>query len=172
MIKIILRFMLIVATMFLVFGCGSGSSVTPPQQNTATVVFSASNSPLTTPVSGLQITAKMPTGANVRLKAGSANEIDVASLSSKLPTSSVAGSYSSVTREVTLLVIPTIPLPTDWGTAGSIGVFAEIKVDCQPGITKVNFTSINPDFPGFIASDGTTPGPTLLLTPSMDVLGL
>lgn len=171
MLELISRFTILCAGVGLIFGCGSGSSAALPQQKTATVVFSAANATLTTPVSALQITAIMPAGATVRLKAGTANEIDAASLPPRLDNSIVTGSYASATREVTLIIIP-LSLPTIWGTTGSIGAFAEIKVDCQPDVTKTSFTSINPSFPGFKASDGTVPGPTLLFTPSMDVLGL
>lgn len=172
MFKLISRFTIFCSGVLLLFGCGSGSSVTLPQQKTATVVFSATNAPLTTPLSGLEITAKIPAGANVRLKPGTTNEIDLSSVTPKLSNSMIfAGSYSSSTQEITLIIAPQT-LPSNWGLSGSIGPFVEIKVDCLPSLTKADFTSINLSFPGFKASDGTVPGPTLLFTPSMDVLGL
>lgn len=172
MFKLIGRVTILCSGVLLLFGCGSGSSVTLPQQKTATVVFSATNAPLTTSISGLEITAKMPAGANVRLKTGTANEIDLTSVTPKLSNSMIfAGSYSSATREITLIIAPQT-VPSNWGLSGSIGPFVEIMVDCLPSLTKADFTSLNPTFPGFKASDGTVPGPTLLFTPSMDVLGL
>lgn len=171
--NVISRFTIVCTTVALLFGCGSGSSVAPPQQQkTATVTFSATNAPITPAVDGLQITALMPTGANVRLKAGTTNEIDPASLTPRLANSAVSGSYSSVNSEITLLVTSTSSLPTDWGTTGNIGPFAEIQVDCQLNVTPADFYTINLTFPGFKASNGTINNPTSLLTPAMAVTGI
>jgi hypothetical protein len=114
----------------------------------------------------------MPVGANVHLKAGTTNELDGFFLPPKLVNSTVSGSSSSVNREITLLVLPSTSQPIDWGTAGSIGPFAEIQVDCQLTVTPADFYNLNQTFPGFQASNGTINDPTTLLTPSMVVTGL
>lgn len=160
---------MIIPFVLLFAGCGSGSEVSLPQQTTAAaVVFSATNAPLAAAVTAFEITAKMPEGASVRIRPGTTNEIDAGSLVPRLGNSLLSGSYSVATREVTLFVLP-LSVPTDWGLSGNIGQFAEIKVDCLPGVTKSSFTAINPSFPGFKASDGTTNNPTPLFTATMDV---
>lgn len=150
---------LLIGTFLMFAGCGSGSSVTLPQQKTATLIFSASTSAaLPTAVRIIRISARIPAGVTVPLKINSNREVDPGALVAYKPGSTVFGSYSapllmvSVSGDVT-------PSSASLGI-NNVGDFAGVKVNFPPEapLTEANFTGINPTFPDFAASGFTTSG--------------
>lgn len=150
-------------------GCGSGSSVTIPQQKTAKIVFSASTSAaLSVPVRTITIIANIPAGVSVPLNADG-----TLVFSTPKSTASLGGSYIPPLLTITLADTT----PSGLGV-NNVGAFAEIVVSYPSGssLTEANFTGLNNPFPGFAATglSGTPPALstetlTGVLKPSMKV---
>jgi hypothetical protein len=135
-----------------VAGCGSGSTVSLPQQKTAQLIFSASTSAsLPTAVRVIKISAQIPSGVTVPLVANSRQEVDPGALVAFKQGSSVFGRYSAplLTISVTGDVTPSsLGLGTD-----NVRDFAGVLLSYQTGssLTAGSFTSINTSFPDFTA---------------------
>jgi len=155
-------------------GCGSGSTVTLPQQKTATVIFSASTSAaLTTAVRVIKNSAIMPPGVTVPLQANSNRVVDPGALVAFKPGSTVFGSYSAPLLIVSVLgdVTPSSP---SLGI-NNVGDFVGVKVNYQASLplTEASFTGINPTFPDFdaqgINSTGSSVPLATMLKPAIRV---
>jgi ABC-type glycerol-3-phosphate transport system substrate-binding protein len=149
--------------------CGSGSSVTLPQQKKATLVFAASTSAsLPTAVRDISISARIPAGVTVPLEPGSKTQVANTVLVA-LKAGSIIGNYSAPVLRIQAFADPT--------SASGLGLdnvrqFAGIILPVQDSITESSFTALNPSFPEFKAT-GQTPGNTVdlstYLKPSMKV---
>lgn len=139
--------------------CGSGSSVTLPQQKTAKLVFSASTSAsLPTAVRGIIISARIPAGVTVPLVAGSTQVATTVLSTDKA--GSIIGNYSAPVLR--------IQVSDNTFTASGLGLdnvrqFASIILPVQDSVTEASFTALNPSFPDFRAT-GQTSGNTVNLT--------
>ncbi len=148
-------------------GCGSGSTVTIPQQKTAKIVFSASTSAaLPVPVRTLTIVANIPAGVTVPLNADG-TPVFTTTKSSAYPT----GSF--IPPRLTIALADATS-PSGLGSV-NVGAFAEIVVSYPSGssITEASFTGINNPFPNFTATGLDSAPSTVILTgvlkPSMKV---
>jgi len=148
-------------------GCGSGSSVTIPQQKNATIVFSASTSAaLPVPVRTLKIVANIPSGVTVPL-----NPDGTPIFSTTKTNAFTGGSYIPPRLTITLADATS---PSGLGV-NNVGTFAEIVVSYPVGsaLTEASFTGINNPFPDFAASGLDSFNSTVILTgdlkPSMKV---
>jgi len=147
--------------------CGSGSSVTLPQQKKATLVFAASTSAsLPTAVRGISISARIPAGVTVPLLPGST---EVASgVLEALKTGSIIGNYSAPVLRIQAF---------DVSSASGLGLdnvrqFARITLPVEDSVTEGSFTALNPSFPEFSATGKITNNTVDLSTylkPSMKV---
>ena len=148
--------------------CGSGSSVTLPQQKKATLVFTASTSAsLPTAVRGISISAIIPAGVTVPLESGSKTLV-ASTVLVAFKAGSIIGNYSAPVLRIQTL---------DASSASGLGLdnvrqFAGIILPVQESVTETSFMALNPSFPGFSAT-GQTPGNTVdlstYLKPSMKV---
>lgn len=148
--------------------CGSGSSVTLPQQKKATLVFTASTSAaLPTAVRGISISARIPAGVTVPLESGSKTQV-ASTVLVAFKAGSIIGNYSAPVLRIQAF---------DTNSASGLGLdnvrqFAGIILPVQDSVTEASFTALNPSFPEFSAT-GQTPGNSVPLTtylkPSMKV---
>ena len=116
--------------------CGGGASQ-PQQQKTAVITFSTVSSAHTSPLMGIQLTAKLPPGATIsNLATALSGHNDIGQV--------VPGTYSAANQTVTLAVIP-----TSGATSIKFGTFADLTCDVTPGVTLTqdSFTSLNTPFP-------------------------
>jgi hypothetical protein len=139
-------------------GCGSGSTVTlPQQQKNARLVFSVSTSAsLPTPVRTLTLVARMPAGVTVPLNGDGTPVFST-------PKSGLAGG-SFVAPLLTITLADTSPAGLSAGN--NVRTFAEINVSYPSGssITEASFTGINNPLPGFTASGVDSTNTTVPLT--------
>jgi len=156
--RILVLFAMLSAGVLQSAGCGSGSTVTLPQQKTATVIFSASTSAaLTTAVRVIKISAIMPAGVTVPLAPNSNREVDPGALIVYKPGSTPFGRYSAPL--LTISVTGDLDPSSSGLGADNVGDFAGVLVNYQAGLplTEASFTSLNPIFP-FTATGFTTAG--------------
>lgn len=151
-------------------GCGSGSSVTLPQQKTATIIFSAATTAtLPTAVRIVKVSAKIPAGVTVPLQLNGGRQVDPGALVAFKSGSTIFGSYSAplLTIGVWSDVSPTSP---GLGIT-NVGDFAGVKVTYDAGLplTEGSFTGINPTFPDFAAEGSPDVKLTGFLKPAMRV---
>jgi len=137
-------------------GCGSGSTVTVPQQKTAKIVFSASTSAaLTVPVRSLTIVANIPAGVTVPLNA------DGTPVFSTSKNGFHGGSFNPP-----LLTIGLADTSASGLGVNNVGTFAEVVVSFPSGssITESSFTLIENLF---VASGVDSADTTVVLTNSL-----
>lgn len=149
-------------------GCGSGSTVTLPQQKNAKLVFAASTSAaLPTPVRTLTFVARIPAGVSVPVAA------DGTPVLTTTKSGLVGGSYIPPLLTITLADAAS---PSGLSVGNNVRTFAEIVVSypSDSSITETSFTSINNPPADFSATglSGTAPNQTTailtgLLKPSM-----
>lgn len=154
--KIIVLLSALLCGVLQIAGCGSGSTVSLPQQKNATVIFSAyTSAALPTAVRGIRITARIPAGVIVPLRLNSPREVDPAALIAYKPGSTLFGSYSAPL--LTISVTGSITSPDGLG-ATNVRDFAGVFLTYQAGFPFAagDFTSINSTFPGFNATGYTT----------------
>lgn len=140
--------------------CGSGSSVTLPQQKKATLVFAASTSAaLPTAAKGIRIAARIPAGVTVPLETGSRTQV-ANSVLLAFKTGTVIANYSAPVLRIQAFADPAAVsgLGLD-----NIRQFAGIILPVQDSVTEASFTALNPSFPEFSAT-GQTSGNTVDLT--------
>lgn len=147
------------AASMLLAACGSGSTVTLPQQKKATLVFSASTSAsLTTAVKSISISARIPAGVVVPIEPGQKRQVATTALVA-YKAGSIIGNYSAPVLRIQVV---------DAASASGLGLdnvrqFAGIILPVQDSVTESSFTVINPSFPEFSAF-GQIPGNTVDLT--------
>lgn len=148
--------------------CGSGSSVTLPQQKKATLVFAASTSAsLPTAVRGISIAARIPAGVTVPLEPGSKSQV-LATVLETLKAGSIIGNYSAPVLRIQAFDVSSVSgLGLD-----NVRQFARITLPVQDSVTEGSFTALNPSFPEFSATGKITNNTVDLSTylkPSMKV---
>lgn len=156
------------AATILLTACGSGSTVTLPQQKKATLVFSASTSAtLPTAVKTISISARMPAGVNVPLEPGQKTQVAATALVA-YKAGSIIGNYSAPILRIQVVDVNSVSgLGLD-----NVRQFAGIIVPVEDSVAENSFTAINPSFPDFRAfgqTAGNSNDLTTFLKPAMKV---
>lgn len=120
--------------------CGSGSSVTLPQQKKATLVFALNTSAsLPTAVRTIEISARIPAGVTVPLESG--KQVAGTVLTTSKAGSIIFGRYSAPLLRIQ--VADTTFSGTGLGL-DNVREFASIILPVQESVTEGSFTALNP----------------------------